>query len=206
VPNAGSGVQQWRSLVLQALKMEGLSASLVNNVLYQMQTESGGNPNAINLTDSNAQAGDPSKGLMQVIGSTFAAFHWPGTSSNIYDPLANIAAALNYASHTYGPNLANQYGGIGSGHGYRNGGLISENVYGIGALSGDRYKFDAGENVQSREAAMATANKLDTLIALTREQNKINAAIPQATGRHVGGAISGVGSDAAWRGRYPASR
>jgi TP901 family phage tail tape measure protein len=121
VGNVGSGVARWKSTVLQALSMEGLPASLAQNVLYQMMTESGGNPNAINLTDSNAAAGDPSRGLLQTIMSTFQAFHWPGTSNNIYNPLANIAAAINYARHTYGPNLANSFGGMGSGHGYASG-------------------------------------------------------------------------------------
>jgi hypothetical protein len=118
VTAAGSGVQRWAATVRQALAMEGLSPSLLGNVLYQMQTESSGNPNAINLTDINAQLGDPSRGLMQVIGSTFAQWHWPGTSNNIYDPLANIAAALNYARHIYGPSLMSNGLGIGSGHGY----------------------------------------------------------------------------------------
>jgi TP901 family phage tail tape measure protein len=115
---AGAGVAQWRGLVLRALGMEGLSPSLVGAVLYQMQTESGGNPRAINLSDINAQHGDPSRGLMQTIMSTFLAYHWPGTSTNIYDPLANIAAALNYARHVYGPTLMSGGLGIGSGHGY----------------------------------------------------------------------------------------
>jgi hypothetical protein len=118
VGNVGSGVGRWAPLVRQALAMEGLSPGLLHNVLYQMQTESGGNPNAINLTDINAQLGDPSRGLMQVIGSTFAQWHWPGTSGNIYNPLANIAAALNYARHIYGPSLMSNGLGIGSGHGY----------------------------------------------------------------------------------------
>jgi hypothetical protein len=62
---------------------------------------------------------------MQVIMSTFRAYHWPGTSWDIYDPLANIAAALNYARHVYGPSLRNASGaGIGSGHGYAEGGLV----------------------------------------------------------------------------------
>jgi hypothetical protein len=120
----GGGVQQWAGLVSRALAMEGLSPMLLGRVLYQMQTESGGNPNAINLTDSNAAAGDPSRGLMQTIGSTFRAYHWPGTSSNIYDPLANIAAALNYARHRYGPSLMSGGMGIGSGHGYDSGGFL----------------------------------------------------------------------------------
>jgi hypothetical protein len=124
VGNVGSGVARWAGLVAQALAMEGLSPALLHNVLYQMQTESGGNPNAINLTDSNAAAGDPSRGLMQTIMSTFLAYHWPGTSFNIYDPLANIAAALNYARHRYGPSLMSGGTGIGSGHGYALGGLV----------------------------------------------------------------------------------
>jgi Transglycosylase SLT domain len=121
VSAAGSGVQRWAGLVRQALAMEGLSPGLAGNVLYQMQTESGGNPNAINETDVNFAMGDPSRGLMQVIGSTFAAYHWPGTSGNIFDPLANIAAALNYARHVYGPSLMSGGMGIGSGHGYATG-------------------------------------------------------------------------------------
>jgi hypothetical protein len=123
VGNVGSGVARWAGLVLQALAMEGLPASYLHYVLYQMQTESGGNPNAINNWDSNAAAGDPSRGLMQTIMSTFLAYHWPGTSFNIYDPLANIAAALNYGAHN-GRGFGTGAGQIGSGHGYAAGGLI----------------------------------------------------------------------------------
>jgi SLT domain-containing protein len=140
VANVGSGVQRWAPLVRQALAMEGLSPALLRNVLYQMMTESGGNPNITNTTDINAQRGDPSRGLMQTIGSTFSAYHWPGTSWNIFDPLANIAAALNYARHVYGPSLMSGGMGIGSGHGYALGGLITEPIWGVGR-SGRRYTF-----------------------------------------------------------------
>jgi hypothetical protein len=130
VANVGSGVSRWTSLVDQALQMEGLPLSLASKVLYQMQTESGGNPDAINLTDINAQMGDPSRGLLQVIMSTFDMYHWPGTSMNIYDPLANIAAAINYARAVYGPSLSDQYGGMGSGHGYAGGGFMPAGQWG----------------------------------------------------------------------------
>lgn len=120
----GSGVAQWAGLVHKALAMEGLSPFLAGNVLYQMQTESGGNARAINLTDMNARMGDPSRGLMQVIMGTFRAYHWPGTAWNIFDPLANIAAALNYARHVYGATLQRGGMGIGSGHGYDKGGPV----------------------------------------------------------------------------------
>ncbi|RFC77885.1 LysM peptidoglycan-binding domain-containing protein [Streptomyces sp. AcE210] len=64
--------------------------------------ESSGNPLAINNWDSNAVKGTPSKGLLQVIDPTFAAYHVPGTSMNSYDPVANITAACNYAADKYG--------------------------------------------------------------------------------------------------------
>jgi SLT domain-containing protein len=68
--------------------------------------ESSWNPRAINLTDSNAAAGDPSRGLGQAIGATFAAYHVPGTSWDIYDPIANVAAITRYIVGTYG-NISN---------------------------------------------------------------------------------------------------
>ncbi|MEW1777945.1 transglycosylase SLT domain-containing protein [Streptomyces sp. NPDC086777] len=64
--------------------------------------ESSGNPQAINLWDSNAAAGIPSKGLLQVIDPTFKTYHVDGTSFDIYDPVANITAACNYAAARYG--------------------------------------------------------------------------------------------------------
>ena len=39
---------------------------------------------------------------LQTIQPTFNAYHVNGTSWNIYDPVANITAACNYAWHLYG--------------------------------------------------------------------------------------------------------
>ncbi|MFJ9411980.1 transglycosylase SLT domain-containing protein [Streptomyces sp. NPDC101393] len=64
--------------------------------------ESGGNPMAINNWDINAQNGVPSKGLLQVIQPTFDTYHVAGTPNDLYDPVANIVAACNYAAATYG--------------------------------------------------------------------------------------------------------
>ncbi|MEU0134954.1 transglycosylase SLT domain-containing protein [Streptomyces sp. NPDC006296] len=71
--------------------------------------ESAGNPQAINNWDSNAAAGIPSKGLLQVIDPTFQAYHVPGTSMDSYDPVANITAACNYAADKYG-SIDNVFG------------------------------------------------------------------------------------------------
>ncbi|MFH8886155.1 transglycosylase SLT domain-containing protein [Streptomyces californicus] len=71
--------------------------------------ESSGNPAAINNWDSNAIKGTPSKGLLQVIDPTFQAYHVPGTSTDSYDPVANITAACNYAADRYG-SIDNVFG------------------------------------------------------------------------------------------------
>jgi len=64
--------------------------------------ESGWNAGVFNTTDSNAVAGTPSGGLAQVIGPTFDAFHNPSLPNNLLDPVANIAASINYILSRYG--------------------------------------------------------------------------------------------------------
>ncbi|MFC4797681.1 transglycosylase SLT domain-containing protein [Enterococcus devriesei] len=90
-------------------------------MLRQIQTESGGNPNAINNWDINAQRGDPSRGLLQTIWSTFKAYARPGYDKNIVDPLSNMLASIRYAVSRYGSLLA-AYRGVG----YENGGWITQ--------------------------------------------------------------------------------
>lgn len=93
----------------------------MNALLTQMQHESGGNPNAINNWDINAKRGTPSKGLMQVIDPTFHANAMAGYNTNIYDPLSNMIAAINYTVKRYG-SLYNGWTARGY-KGYENGGI-----------------------------------------------------------------------------------
>ena len=98
-----AGVEQWRGLAKQALLLTNqFSESNLNALLTQMMHESGGNPNAINNWDINAIRGIPSKGLMQVIDPTFHANAMEGFNTNIYDPLSNMIAAINYTVKRYG--------------------------------------------------------------------------------------------------------
>ena len=116
---ASKGVEQWRPLAVKALQLTGqYSAANLNSLLYQMQTESSGNPNAINLWDSNAKRGTPSKGLMQVIDPTFLAYAMAPYNQNIWDPLSNMIASIRYAVSRYG-SLGRAY----QGHGYASGGF-----------------------------------------------------------------------------------
>ncbi|MEU8952377.1 transglycosylase SLT domain-containing protein [Streptomyces sp. NPDC048489] len=84
--------------IMKKHKIPGSYHGLYKNIMR----ESSGNPRAINDWDINAINGIPSKGLLQVIPPTFKAYHVPGTSWNIYDPVANITAACNYAADKYG--------------------------------------------------------------------------------------------------------
>ncbi|MEU0744163.1 transglycosylase SLT domain-containing protein [Streptomyces sp. NPDC006134] len=80
------------------------------NLLTLMFRESSFKPNAVNRNDVNATGPvqsdgaklNCSRGYAQVIPDTFAENHQAGTSDRIYDPVANIAAAINYIWRRYG--------------------------------------------------------------------------------------------------------
>jgi LysM repeat protein len=106
------------------------SAAWITGYKTAAARESSSNPNAANCWDSNAktpagfkQVNDYgygffsngsrwlngelthfqcSRGVVQCIPQTFAAYHAPGTSINIYDPVASIAASINYVRSRYG--------------------------------------------------------------------------------------------------------
>ena len=116
----GAGVQRWAGLVTMLLKRYGLPEAWLGNTLRRMNQESGGNPRAINMWDINAKRGDPSKGLMQVIGSTFAAHRDPAFPNDIWHPTSNIAASMRYTMATYGSLPA----GYDRAGGYHLGGMM----------------------------------------------------------------------------------
>lgn len=72
--------------------------------------ESGSRPSAV-APDPATSAGPRqpdgyglgyARGITQTIPVTFARYHQSGTSTNIYDPVANICASMNYVIHRYG--------------------------------------------------------------------------------------------------------
>lgn len=100
-PQAHGNVDGWIKQSLAVMHSKGIPGSF-DGIKRNLMRESSGNPHAINNTDSNAKKGIPSKGLLQVIDPTFKSFHVAGTSNDIYNPVANIVAAANYAAHKYG--------------------------------------------------------------------------------------------------------
>lgn len=98
----------WIRESLDVMAQHGIPGSY-DAIHRNIMRESSGNPAAINLWDSNAAKGTPSKGLLQVIDPTFQAYHVPGTAFDPYDPVANITAACNYAADRYG-SIDNVFG------------------------------------------------------------------------------------------------
>jgi SLT domain-containing protein len=101
----------------QALNQMGITnqaarQNWINCFLVAADRESSFQAGAVNKTDSNAVGstqsdGAPagsSRGLLQDTPDVFAEFHEPGTSDNIYNPVANITAAMNYVMARYGVN------------------------------------------------------------------------------------------------------
>jgi phage-related protein len=120
---------QVESTIKSALNILDITTSVglwVKALTRQASRESGFNPNAINNWDINAQRGDPSKGLIQTIGATFARFKFKG-HNNIFNPLDNVLAAIQYIIATYGGGNADRGAQVIWGRGggaYAKGGIV----------------------------------------------------------------------------------
>lgn len=155
----GAGVAQWTGVVRSALSQVGESQGLVNTTLRRMNQESGGNPRAVNLWDSNAKAGYPSAGLMQVIRPTFQ--HYAGKYLNkgpfMYgtsvDPMANVYSSMRYAQGAYG-SLSRAYNRAG---GYANGGM-ARGLSIVGERGPELINAGSGSRVSSNSESRALLN------------------------------------------------
>lgn len=177
-----AGAAQWTPQVLQALQMLGQPASLLQGVLYAIENESGGNPNALNDWDSNAAAGDPSRGLLQTIGSTFNAYRNPSLSANIYDPLANIYAGLNYMIQRYGSVDAVVTPRLGGWYGYAKGtDNADKGLHWVGENGPELIQFDGGERVyphnESVKIAQGISENSSQPISITPQTNQSNKEV-----------------------------
>ncbi|MDJ1135359.1 transglycosylase SLT domain-containing protein [Streptomyces iconiensis] len=100
-PSYPDNLDGWIREARDIMKSKGIPGSY-EGIKRNIIRESAGDPNAMNGWDVNAQKGTPSKGLLQVIQPTFDTYHVEGTPDKLTDPVANIAAACNYAADRYG--------------------------------------------------------------------------------------------------------
>lgn len=107
-------VSQWFAA---GVKAAGVPSSWIPGLEEIAHYESGDNPDA---EDPISVDGEHAEGIMQMLMSTFMAHHVPGTSSNIYDPVANIASASRYIEGRYGnPDATPGIISVSHGGGYQ---------------------------------------------------------------------------------------
>jgi soluble lytic murein transglycosylase-like protein len=111
-PVYANDLSGWIAQAQAILQADGDQVPTADAITARAMTESSGNPNAENNWDSNAAAGTPSIGLMQVIQPTFDTYALPG-HTDIWNPVDNIVAAVRYANATYGSFMNIAYGTSG---------------------------------------------------------------------------------------------
>ncbi len=104
---AGPGAEAFRVAVRRGLTIKGITdpvarANWEAGLMVVGDRESDFNNTAVNRSDFNAAAGNPSAGTLQFTRTTFEAYHEPGTSADRGDNVAQVCAFVNYAMDRYG--------------------------------------------------------------------------------------------------------
>ena len=152
----------WAPVLTTALGMNGLPLSLLDNWVRQVSSESGGNPNITQQIHDVNSGGNEARGLLQVIPPTFAAYRSKVLPNNIFNPLSNAYAAMNYAKHRY----SNLEAVIGHGHGYATGTPgASKGLHWVGERGPELVNFRGGERVYTaQQSAEMAGGKGDTTL------------------------------------------
>lgn len=163
------GAEQWRPMVIAALKRNGFAATQREQdlMIAQIKSESGGDPSIVQQVQDVNSGGNEAQGLLQVIPGTFAAHRDPELPNDRTDPWANMNAALRYYKSRYGMDLGAMWG---KGHGYNMGGWIN----GSGTKDSVPLVGAPGEFIVNRRAA---AQNRDLL-----EQINAGRTVPQSSG------------------------
>ena len=152
------GAEQWRPMVIAALKRNGFAATQREQdlMIAQINTESGGDPSIIQQVQDVNSGGNEAVGLLQVIPGTFAAHRDPELPDDRTDPWANMNAALRYYKSRYGMDLGVMWG---KGHGYNLGGWI----HGSGTKDSVPLVGAPGEFIVNRKAAAENRAELEAM-------------------------------------------
>lgn len=152
-PIAGAGAAAAAGWIREAMALTGVPDRWFEGLMTIARRESNFDPRAINTWDSNAAAGQASRGLMQTIPATFAAYALPGLG-DIWNPVHNAAAAIRYIIARYG-DISNVQQANPSlpPKGYREGGLVGAD--GIHPLAGRMASADLA--LASRPGGQASA-------------------------------------------------
>lgn len=164
------------SWLATAMAITGTPMSFLPLLQNIAMHESGGNPNSINLWDSNAAAGHPSKGLMQMIDETFNRWALPGMN-DIWNPIHNAVSSIRYMIGRYGsianvPGIRSQLAGgayVGYEEGTRN---ATPGVHLVGEKGPELVWMKGGETVTpndkisiASQTPYATSNNVSTQLS-----------------------------------------
>lgn len=175
---APAQVQSW---IMAAIQATGASPAWLGALTSLAMHESGGNPHAINLWDSNAKAGHPSKGLMQTIDSTFNAYKVNGMN-DIWNPIHNAAAAIRYMIGSYKsignvPGIRNMAQGKGY-VGYAKGGKVPNSGWAmVGEKGPELINLRGGSQIFSNEKSK---NILSRILSFGRSGSSTTKANVQS--------------------------
>lgn len=97
VANVPGSLTDW---INQAMKLTNTPSYWLPYLQTIAMHESSGDPTNVNTYDINAQEGHPSKGIMQMIDSSFQENMLPD-HNQIFNPIDNIASAINYIRRRY---------------------------------------------------------------------------------------------------------
>lgn len=196
----GGGAEQWRGLAMQALARHGYNpAQHIDAMLKQIQIESGGVPNAINNWDSNAAAGHPSGGLLQVIEPTYRRVRnaypeaFTGLPDNHMIPATNLVAGVGAVRMDWG----GPQGRWPTTAGYDNGGV----AFGEGLLAKkivDPERVLNPRQTKAFEAWMAAGQRFDEINDLVTSVQSMQLDRPEVMADEIGKRV------AEWIGDDPA--
>lgn len=194
--NYGSGSGAARKIIKRAQAIMGgkfKSSYVTEQMMRLAKRESNFDVNAVNNWDSNAMAGNPSRGMFQMIKTTFDAFKTKG-HSNYKNPVDQAVAVLNYINKKYTPH----YGFNGAfkrsaDRAYESGGFanfpqlawLAEGGFSESIISHDPANKVKSKAIHDRTGELLNFNEepelLRRLIALHEESNETTELIEQHT-------------------------
>ena len=117
------GAEQWRPLLKWAINFQhnGIADTVANldAGVKQINTESSGNPRAMQQIQDVNSGGNEAAGLLQFALSTWKSARDTRFPDDRLDPVANVASAIKHYREKYGTDLTSMWG---QGHGWKSGG------------------------------------------------------------------------------------
>lgn len=181
----GSGATYASRVIRQAQNILGgryKSRWIHDQMMRVAKRESNYQANAVNNWDINAQRGDPSKGLFQIIGSTFRANAKSGYT-NFNNPVHQGISAMQYIVRRYG------WGGFkrAGDYAYATGGKVYNGLYHLGEEGYPEWIIptDPSRANEAHKLLALAANDIDNRSKNKRPNNLPNPSISNSDTNYI---------------------